>query len=43
MDTTGAGDAFVAGLLSQVATDVSLIQVLTIYIYICLYRFITSR
>lgn len=40
MDTTGAGDAFVAGLLSQVATDVSLIQVLTcslyIYIYVCI-------
>ena len=27
MDTTGAGDAFVAGILSQVAADVSLVQV----------------
>lgn len=29
MDTTGAGDAFVAGVLSQVAADISMIQVLT--------------
>jgi sugar/nucleoside kinase (ribokinase family) len=27
VDTTGAGDAFVAGILSQLATDLSLIQV----------------
>lgn len=26
VDTTGAGDAFVAGILSQVATDISLLQ-----------------
>ena len=28
VDTTGAGDAFVAGILSQLAADVSLLQVL---------------
>lgn len=28
VDTTGAGDAFVAGILSQLAVDLSLIQVL---------------
>lgn len=28
IDTTGAGDAFVAGILSQLATDLSLLQVL---------------
>ncbi|KAL0925777.1 hypothetical protein M5K25_004147 [Dendrobium thyrsiflorum] len=27
VDTTGAGDAFVAGLLSQLATDVSLLKI----------------
>lgn len=27
VDTTGAGDAFVAGILSQLATDLSLLQV----------------
>lgn len=27
MDTTGAGDAFVAGILSQLANDLSLLQV----------------
>lgn len=27
MDTTGAGDAFVAGILSQLARDLSLLQV----------------
>lgn len=27
VDTTGAGDAFVAGILSQLASDVSLLQV----------------
>ena len=27
IDTTGAGDAFVAGILSQLATDLSLLQV----------------
>lgn len=27
MDTTGAGDAFVAGILSQLACDLSLLQV----------------
>lgn len=27
VDTTGAGDAFVAGMLSQLATDFSLLQV----------------
>lgn len=30
VDTTGAGDAFVAGLLSQLAADDSLLQVLNI-------------
>lgn len=29
IDTTGAGDAFVAGILSQIAADISLFQVLT--------------
>lgn len=28
VDTTGAGDAFVAGILSQLAVDLSLLQVL---------------
>lgn len=28
VDTTGAGDAFVAGILSQLASDLSLLQVL---------------
>lgn len=28
VDTTGAGDAFVAGILSQLALDLSLLQVL---------------
>ena len=28
VDTTGAGDAFVAGILSQLAADLSLLQVL---------------
>ena len=28
VDTTGAGDAFVAGTLSQLAVDLSLLQVL---------------
>lgn len=28
VDTTGAGDAFVAGVLSQLALDLSLLQVL---------------
>lgn len=28
MDTTGAGDAFVAGILSQIAADLSLLQVM---------------
>lgn len=28
VDTTGAGDAFVAGMLSQLALDLSLLQVL---------------
>lgn len=32
VDTTGAGDAFVAGILSQLATDLSLLQV-TIFCY----------
>lgn len=27
VDTTGAGDAFVAGILSQLAVDLSLLQV----------------
>lgn len=27
VDTTGAGDAFVAGILSQLALDLSLLQV----------------
>ena len=27
VDTTGAGDAFVAGILSQLACDLSLLQV----------------
>lgn len=27
IDTTGAGDAFVAGILSQLAVDISLLQV----------------
>ena len=27
VDTTGAGDAFVAGVLSKLAADVSLLQV----------------
>lgn len=30
VDTTGAGDAFVAGILSHVASDFSLIQVFSI-------------
>lgn len=28
VDTTGAGDAFVAGMLSQLASDTNLIQVM---------------
>lgn len=28
VDTTGAGDAFVAGILSQLASDTSLFQVI---------------
>lgn len=28
VDTTGAGDAFVAGILSQLAADLSLLEVL---------------
>lgn len=31
VDTTGAGDAFVAGLLSQVASNDSLLQVFNIF------------
>lgn len=32
VDTTGAGDAFVAGILSQLAVDLSLLQVSKIYL-----------
>lgn len=31
VDTTGAGDAFVAGMLSQIAADTNLIQVMFRY------------
>lgn len=33
VDTTGAGDAFVAGILSQLASDVSLLQVSILVCY----------
>lgn len=37
VDTTGAGDAFVAGILSQLALDTSLLQVILILMLnICL-------
>lgn len=36
VDTTGAGDAFVAGVLSQLAVDLSLIQVLHLQILVSL-------
>lgn len=32
VDTTGAGDAFVAGILSQLAVDLSILQVSKMYI-----------
>lgn len=32
MDTTGAGDAFVAGILSQLAEDLSLLEVVSLRI-----------
>ena len=35
VDTTGAGDAFVAGILSQLALDTSLLQVILL-LSICL-------
>lgn len=35
VDTTGAGDAFVAGILSQLALDTSLFQVIIIMLQIC--------
>jgi hypothetical protein len=34
VDTTGAGDAFVAGILSQLATDLSLLQVTIFFVVI---------
>lgn len=36
IDTTGAGDAFVAGVLSQLAADVSLLQVFRMIALICM-------
>lgn len=38
VDTTGAGDAFVAGLLSQLAADSNLIQVMFMYPFFFIYR-----
>lgn len=36
VDTTGAGDAFVAGILSQLALDTSLLQVMPIlFAFLC--------
>jgi sugar/nucleoside kinase (ribokinase family) len=32
VDTTGAGDAFVAGILSQLATDLSLLHVSIVFL-----------
>lgn len=32
VDTTGAGDAFVAGILSQLAVDLSLLQVMLYFL-----------
>lgn len=34
VDTTGAGDAFVAGILSQLSVDLSLLQVSKIYLHL---------
>jgi len=34
VDTTGAGDAFVAGILSQLAVNLSLIQVRKMYLLV---------
>lgn len=36
VDTTGAGDAFVAGMLSQLAANLSLIQVRNMYLFLLL-------
>lgn len=40
VDTTGAGDAFVAGILSQLASDDSLFQVSVSAIYFIIVSFI---
>ena len=43
VDTTGAGDAFVAGILSQLAEDFSLIQVVPfVFAHTCTTDFSSS-